>query len=127
MSYVYYNPNPAGIIVGDCVIRALAKVLEYDWDKVYCDLVIQGFVLKDLPSSNDVWGAYIRDKGFKVKPLPDTCPKCYTVKQFVEEHNRGTYILATGTHVVAVIDGRYYDTWDSGNEIPVYYFTKEEG
>ena len=28
-------------------------------------------------------------------------------------------------HVVTVQDGKYYDTWDSGNEIPVYYWEKE--
>ena len=27
-------------------------------------------------------------------------------------------------HVVAVIDGNYYDTWDSGDKIPIYYWYK---
>jgi len=34
-------------------------------------------------------------------------------------------ILATGTHVIAVGDGNYYDTWDSGQEVPIYYWRKE--
>ena len=42
------------------------------------------------------------------------------------DNPEGKYLLATGTHVVTVIDGDYYDTWDSGDEIPIYYFTKEE-
>jgi hypothetical protein len=28
--------------------------------------------------------------------------------------------------VVAVVDGDYYDTWDCGDEVPVYYFEREE-
>jgi hypothetical protein len=34
-------------------------------------------------------------------------------------------MLATGTHVVAVIDGNYYDTWDSGDEVPIALWKKE--
>jgi hypothetical protein len=33
--------------------------------------------------------------------------------------------VGTGTHVVAVIDGDYYDAWDSGNEVIDRYFTRE--
>ena len=36
----------------------------------------------------------------------------------------GTYILAMATHVVAVVDGDWLDTWDSGDETPLYYWQK---
>ena len=29
------------------------------------------------------------------------------------------------SNAVGVIDGDYYDTWDSGNEIPIFYWRKE--
>lgn len=32
-------------------------------------------------------------------------------------------ILIDG-HVVCVQDGYYYDSWDSGNEIPIYYWER---
>lgn len=48
-----------------------------------------------------------------------------TVKDFCKENPIGTYILAISGHVVAVIDGDYFDTWDSGEEIPIYYWKKE--
>lgn len=38
--YVFYNPNPRGIKVGDCVIRAIAKVLKMPWDKVYAEMML---------------------------------------------------------------------------------------
>lgn len=81
--------------------------------------------MKDMPSSNAVWGEYLKRNGFTRHIIPDTCPSCYTVGAFCEDHPYGAYMLATGTHVVAVIDGNYIDTWDSGNEIPIYYWKKE--
>jgi len=38
---------------------------------------------------------------------------------------RMTHILALSGHVVCVMDGDYYDTWDSGGEVPLYYWRKE--
>ena len=125
MSYVNYNPNPARKLVGDCVIRAIAKSLNKDWEDVYLDVVMLGYQMHDMPSSNAVWGAYLIDNGFKRYVIPDTCPECYTVEEFVEDNPELTGILATGSHVIAVGNGNYYDTWDSGNEIPIYYWRKE--
>ena len=39
---------------------------------------------------------------------------------------KGTYVLGTGNHVVAVVNGDYYDMWDSGDEIPAYVWYKKE-
>lgn len=120
--YVIYNPNPRGSNTGDCVIRAVAKVMGTSWEDAYVDLAIQGFLLKDMPSANHVWGAYLLANGFARYAIPNTCPDCYTVRDFCSDHKDGVYLLATGTHVVAVIDGDYYDSWDSGEEVPVYYY-----
>ena len=122
--YVYYNPNPANKSVGDCVIRGICKLLRMQWDEVYDDLVRLGKKMCDMPSSNSVWSEYLYQKGFSRRIIPDTCPACYTVRRFCDDHRNGAYLLATGSHVVAVIDGKYYDSWDSGDEIPVYYFIK---
>ena len=78
----------------------------------------------DMPSANRVWGEYLREIGYVRRIIPDTCPNCYTVRDFCMEHPIGRYILGTGEHVVAVVDGYYYDSWDSGNEIPIYYFER---
>lgn len=120
--YQYKNRNPKGHYVGDCVVRALAEVLDESWEQVYTELCVQGFVMCDLPSSNHVWGAYLQSKGYERDIIPNTCPDCYTVADFAKDNPVGRYVLATGTHVIAVIDGNYIDTWDSGDEIPVYYW-----
>ena len=113
-----YNLNPKGKRVGDCVIRAISTVTGVEWEDVYMDLADKGLEMGDMPSSNAVWGSYLQDIGFKGYIIPEDM----TVKEFARKHNKGVYILATGNHVVAVIDGDYCDTWDSGDEIPIYYF-----
>lgn len=125
MSFVLFNPNPDGNYVGDCVIRAISKVTGKDWDDTYVAIAVTGFSLKDMPSSNNVWGSYLRGKGFKRYAIPNTCPDCYSVGEFCKDNPTGTYLLATGSHVVAVVDGDYYDSWDSGDEVPIYYWLKE--
>lgn len=125
MGYVPYNPNPARKLVGDCVIRAISKVTNQDWEDTYLDVAMKGLLLHDVPSSNEVWGSYLRDKGFKRYVIPDTCPDCYTISQFCIDNPKLTGILATGTHVVAIKDGDYFDSWDSGQETPIYYWRKE--
>lgn len=119
------NLNPFGKHVGDCVVRALSLALDQDWDTTYLELMSQGFSMKDMPSSNAVWGQYLKNKGYKRYVIPDECPDCYTVDEFCMDNPQGVYILGTGTHVITVKDGSYYDTWDSGREIPLYYFEKE--
>ena len=122
MSYSYYNPNPAGRRVGDCAIRAVAKALDTDWKTAYALVVSNGYCMGDLPSSDAVWGATLRQNGFEKRVLPNTCPDCYTAGQFALDHPDGVYVLAFGGHVATLVNGVLYDSWDSSNEIPIYYF-----
>lgn len=115
MGYVNYNPNPENKIVGDCVIRAVSIALGLTWDDTHYDLCNLSGVMHDMPSSNNVWGEYVRLYGFKRHIIEDTCPNCYTIADFARDHRTGTFLVCTGTHVVAVVNGDYIDTWDSGN------------
>lgn len=124
--FVSYNPNPAGAKVGDCVVRALSKALGQDWEQTYIDLCVEGCLRCDMPSANAVWGAYLRRKGFEREIIPNTCPDCYTVEDFCIDHPHGTYILALDGHVVSVVDGQYFDTWQSGHEIPIYFWCRKD-
>ena len=124
--WIKYNANPENRQVGDCTIRAISKALGQDWDKTYSGIALEGFRLCDMPSANHVWGAYLKSKGFTRNIIPDSCPEFYTVNDFCRDNPEGIYILALSGHVVCVIDGHYYDSWDSGNEIPIYYWTRKD-
>lgn len=126
MAYINYNPNPRQIDTGDCVIRAIAKALAMEWEQVYMDLTVKGLQLAMWGDTNAVWEAYLREKGFKRQTIPDTCPDCYTIADFAKDHPSGTYLVATGSHVVCIKDGDIYDNWDSGSRVPSYFFYKED-
>jgi len=56
MKYIFYNPNPLGLSVGDCTVRAISKVTGLNWQETYLYLLIQGYMMSDMPSANRVWG-----------------------------------------------------------------------
>ena len=118
MSYHFYNPNPQNLLVGDCVIRALSKALNKDWTDIYSDLCVKGLEMADMPSSNRVWGALLMDHGYHRVELPGFI----TVKDFARKNPKGIYLLGTGGHVITVMDGEYFDAWDSGDMVPYYYW-----
>lgn len=57
MAFVYYNPNPTGRMVGDCAVRAISKALDIDWELAYAKIIVNGFRMGDMPSSDSVWGS----------------------------------------------------------------------
>lgn len=123
--FIYFNANPLHNINNDCTVRAISFLTGLSWDEVYDGVCAEGKKLKKMPSSNAVWSSYLYKLGYTRTPLPDTCPYCYTVEDFCHDHPFGRYLLALYEHVVAVVDGHYYDIWDSGNMTVLYYWRKE--
>lgn len=123
--FIFANPNPAKRLVGDCVIRAISILKDQSWIRTYDEVTDKGRVMFDMPSSNAVWNGYLIDSKYRKRILQDTCPECYTIIDFCRDHPLGEFMVATGTHVVTVIDGNYYDTWDSGDEIPIYFYERK--
>lgn len=124
--FIYTNPNPIDKKTGDCVIRAIAIATNSTWEEAYMDLCMEGLLMADLPNSNAVWSSYLRKHGFKRSVIPNTCPDCYTVEDFAEDHPFGTYVLCSGTHTVTIVSGNILDAWNSSQEIPTFYFYKED-
>ena len=120
--WIRCNPNPGNKEVPDCVIRAICIALRKRWVEVYDDLAALGRVEFNMPSADAVWGKYLYQKGFEPFLLPNSCPRCITVNQFCQLFPYGKYIIGTGSHAVTVIDGNYFDTYDSGGMIPSYYW-----
>lgn len=105
----YWNENPMGKKVSDCVTRAIK-------------------LASGLPYST------IRKKLFHTKELLDCespyCTTCYsflvqqvlggvptncngmTVGEFADRHQKGTYLIRIEGHLTSVINGNLYDTHD---------------
>lgn len=121
MEYAYFNPNPAQRNVGDCTVRAISKAMDQSWETSYLGIAMEGLLLFDMPSANHVWGEYLKRKGFHRELAPDGI----TVREFANEHPNGTYILALSGHVVCIKNGTLFDSWDSSNEIVLYFWERE--
>lgn len=122
-----FNNNPTGRRgIGDCSVRAVSVALGIDWEQAYLLITAAGYAMGDMPSSNSVWGAVLRQHGFSRYNLPQTCPDCYTFEDFARDHPKGVYVLGTGTHVACVRDGVIMDAWNSSNEIVQYVWYRKD-
>ena len=63
--YIYYNPNPSGKRVGDCVIRGISKLTGQTWQETYIGVAVQGYESYDMPSSNAVWAEHLKKRGYR--------------------------------------------------------------
>lgn len=126
MMWKEFNNNPTGRRVGDCAVRAIAKALGVDWETAYGLISAAGYAMGDMPSSDSVWGAVLRQNGFYRAAVPNTCPDCYTAEDFCRDNPRGTFVLGFGGHVATVQDGVLFDSWDSSQETPVYFWYRKE-
>ena len=126
MSYVHYNPNPIAINTLDCSTRAVAKALGISWEEAHTMIFLNSVKMGNVMHNDNVWGSVLRQHGFYRDIIPNTCPDCYTAEEFCEDHPHGIYVLGFGNHVATVVDGDLYDSWDSSNLVPIYYWYKED-
>ena len=125
--WIYYNPNPAGYFVDDCTIRALTKVTGKTWDECSRDLWQESLNVCDMQNSRRTWNSLMNKMGFTRRVLNDPH---YTLLDFAKYHPHGTFVLGDdypGGHVVALIDGDWYDTSDSGMMVPEKVWRKDNG
>ena len=121
-----FNNNPVGRKTGDCVVRAISVALNISWDDAHYMLSELSRAMGEMPSADDVWGAVLRQHGFRRSAIPNTCPDCYTTKDFAQDHPHGVYVLGFGGHCTAVIDGVVWDAWDSRDEVPQFFWYRED-
>lgn len=120
--WIRYNPNPKDKNTGDCAVRALAKALDVDWEKAKLLLDVYSMSEAEVETSDLVWGRILSENGFVMETL--YCNNGCTLSGFCESHPKGIYVVKLPNHVVCVEDGFYFDSWDSGNEVPLYCWRK---
>ena len=115
MCFKFYQPNNKQEIAYDCVIRALSKVFNKSWLEVFDELVKIARNLQVVPNEDKCFNEYL--KAYPLKKIKKQKP---TIKEFSSTH-KGTYIVKSSGHLVAIENGNYFDCWDSGN-LKIYKF-----
>lgn len=128
-TYRFFNPNPVGSVrKRDCVIRAICAVFNIPWDDAFDMLAERAKQMGTTMDENAVYGSLLRQYGFNMATVPSYCHDCLTGKEFCEDNPTGIYVLGFDGHVATVINGQIWDTFDSGDEIVMYYwFLPAEG
>lgn len=124
MGWRKFLNNPCGKSVGDCAVRAISAALGLTWYEAYDLLCEEGRRQCNMPSGDEIWGSVLRSYGFKRYAMPNNAPDGYTAADFALDHPYGVYVLAFGGHVATVRDGQLWDSWNSENEIPIYYYSR---
>lgn len=132
-TFHYHNQNPKGRITTDCVIRAISTALELPYNQVVMEMAeLQCKTGYDEADSKGI-DAYLKSKGWvkHKQPRKDDGTK-YTGKEFCQEAQEYTIdypsrMIANigGHHIVAIVDGRVWDIWNSTGKCIGNYWTEE--
>lgn len=118
-----YNANSKDIDTGDCVKRSISLAYGIDYDQVAKDLnKIKRDIGVDAFNIHPVYDRYIMSLGVDEfgKPKKFGLADKLTVDEFCNAFTEGTFIILCGkapgrtSHMVCIIDGDYWDSWDSG-------------
>lgn len=126
-TFRFYNANPKNKFTCDCGIRAISTATQIPYNQVVMELAemqcTTGYDVGDTKLINK----YLQSKGWIKHTQPRKADNTkYTGKEFCERaHYYENYIANIGGHhIVAIIDGRVYDTWDSTDGCIGNYWTK---
>ena len=130
--FTYYNANPKNKITTDCVIRAISTATNKPYNEVVMEIAeLQCKTGIDMDSKQGI-EKYLATLGWIKHKQPRKYDNTkYTGKEFckyVQEHPfiPFRYIIANigGHHIVAIIDGKILDTWNSSDGSIGNYWTK---
>lgn len=106
MAYKFYNANPKGLFVDDCVLRSISVAEGISWSE--CQERLSKLANKE--------GMILNDVVFVEKYLDNNYPrKCYnnmTIGEFAKKCPRGHFVVTTLGHITAIIDNVIVDTFD---------------
>ena len=120
-TFINFNANPKNKLGCDCVVRAISTAMMEDWITVYRELCDLGAELYDMPFNKDVFGEYLKRKGWIWYPCKSENGKRPKVCNFDKANSA---ILRVANHLVYVSNHEYSDTWDCGNKSVYGYWKK---
>lgn len=108
----------------DCSIRALMVAEKMTWEQSFDYLCKFARKVQDMPNETRVLSKAIESFGYKPQKIEMVNHRKPTVAEFGKEHPKGKYLIFTSGHVVCMINGNWYDTWDCGDCKVLKYFSK---
>lgn len=126
LRWIEYNPNPSTSKANDCSIRAYCAAENLEWDAAYDIACRYGKNANYMPNDTTSCEQILEGEfGYtKHKLSKEEKSNGITVKDFCVKHPEGTYILDMPRHLVAVINGEYYDSWDCGKKKIKAYWSR---
>ena len=129
-TFHYYNANPKNRITGDCVFRAFALAMQQDYNKTVMEMAKlmceTGYALNDKKGEE----RYLKLKGWVKHSQPRKADNTkYTGEEFCKKlakKNQRYIAHIGGHHMVAIVDGKVNDIWDSTDGCIGNYWTKAE-
>lgn len=113
--FQYFNAHPKGLIVPDCVKRAISKAAEMDYHQVQLELnrykKVTGAKYFNSDRNPD---KYVQNvlKGVKLSFPAEKGKPRMNGERFCSAYPRGKYILQMAGHWTACVNGVIFDTWD---------------
>ncbi len=108
--FIYYNINPNGEKIGDCVVRAISLALHKSYEDVIsmllenskyfnCDIIVK-----------DCYSILLSQYQF-------ITPNNKTAQEIASEYKENVLLIRTAQHLTCAMYGDIYDIWDCSNEI----------
>ena len=124
--YQYFQPNKKDIKdkQGDCSIRSLCKFLNKSWVDVFDLLVPIARRTQQMLNEKPNLELFMEEQGASYVSVYAPKGKKYTVAKLAKTGEKMICYCRVGfrTHLVAVEDGMYFDTWDCGSRIVYGYW-----
>ena len=101
-NYKYYQPNDKDLKdqYGDCVVRALTKVMSKTWMQVFDDLISYAKELQCMPNGKQCYESYLKENGFTYHGISNKKgSKRPTVDRFAKDHKSGIFFLNVANHL----------------------------
>ena len=126
-TFTYFNANPHNRKGGDCVVRAIATTLEQSWETTVQELTLIGIKYGYVLNDKSCYEKYLASKGWIKHPQPRKYDNTkYTGKEFCKKRLVADRCIAHigGHHLVAIVDSKVLDIWDSTEGCIGNYWTK---
>jgi hypothetical protein len=134
--FEYFNSNPTAKIFkngkpktwtkDDSSVRTISKILNKEWINVYDELTLIAKKYFDVIGSRTVIDEIMKNNGFNLVSVgkPKSGEKRPTVNEFCSSHKNGEFVLNVASHIIPVVNGKFYDVEDFGESSVYSWFEK---